>query len=96
MFAVLMIAATLFVLPAAAQERQPEGMSRPDRPVTADDLRAVLRDFIARRAGGLGVSLGDYIQCVNHCKTTFPNEPSLSTCISGCKDIGGKLTITLE
>ena len=80
-FAMITIAAAVFVLPLAAQEREPEGMPRSDRPATVDDLRSVLKLFIARRAGGFGVTLNDYQQCVSFCKTNFPNEPSLSTCM---------------
>lgn len=32
-------------------------------------------------------STDDYNECVKNCKDLFPNEPSLSTCISGCAKV---------
>jgi hypothetical protein len=94
MFAMLAIAAAVFVLPVAAQESASEGISRPRQPATADDLRATLRAFMGRR--GIGVSLDDYVNCVAKCKDLFPNEPALSTCIEGCRHVDSKLTISLD
>ena len=58
-------------------------------------LKEVTSPLLARRA--LGVSLGDYIECVKACKGEF-SGPDLTVCIEGCRfiDSGSEFKILLR
>jgi hypothetical protein len=49
---------------------------------------AGMESALARRIGGLGVTIGDYQNCVSFCKGNFPaDSTALIECIKGCRDV---------
>jgi hypothetical protein len=60
------------------------------RRVGLDDGR-VLEAMLARPSTTFGVTLDDYIACVNHCSNTLEG-PALEKCIEGCSKVESSFT----
>ncbi|TCD14122.1 hypothetical protein [Oricola cellulosilytica] len=64
----------------------PAGSDEHGKANVCEILGSLARAMPAAPAGGAGVSLGDYIECVKACKSEF-SGPDLTVCIEGCRFI---------
>ena len=87
MFRTLLIVASVAVLALPTQGVAQTAAEQ--KPLTCQVDGTEMESALMRRiAGGLGVTIGDYQNCVSFCKANFPADSNaLIECIKGCRDI---------